>query len=451
MLDESNLHRYQWKATNCILHNPSVALWMDMGLGKTVSTLTAIEYLLGIGEVKRVLVIAPLRVALTTWPEEIKNWKHTQRLKFKVLAGLTPKKRGVACLNDTSPLHIINVDLVSWLVNFYGRHWPYDMVVIDESSMFKSDSSKRFRNLIRILFMARINRVVQLTGTPTSKGLTDLWSQVFLLDRGKRLGTSFKTFLEKYFTYDEYSRKSTIKTGCEELIYDSIADITLRLAAEDYLEMPNRIENLVEVTLPKPAQKIYDDMHSQLVCELEGETLSVTFAAAKSSKLCQLANGAVYTGDAGSGFWRPVHDAKMEALDSIISEARGAPVLIAYNFKFDCERIQAKYPNAIKIGDYPEVISDWNAGKIPILLAHPKSAGHGLNLQHGGNILVWFSPNWSLELTQQFNARLHRQGQKKPVFIHTIVARGTVDHVILGSLSGKFKTQDELLRALKAE
>lgn len=353
------------------------------------------------------------------------------------------------CMTSEAKIHIINVDLISWLIKFYGPKWPYDMIVLDEASLFKSSESKRFKNLAMILYMAKVTRLVQLTGTPTSKGLTDLWSQVFLLDKGKRLGTSYSSFIKKYFQFEEYSRKTFPKNNAEEEIYEAVNDITIRLTSDDYLKMPKRIENIVSVQLPKKARMLYEDLETEYLLELEGDEVTAAFAAARTTKLCQLANGAIYTGDAGDTFWRKVHDAKLDALDEIVGEAMGAPILVAYTFKSDKERILAKFPNAQTLDD-ENAQERWNAGDIPMLLAHPKSAGHGLNLQHGGNIIVWFGPNWSLELTQQFNARLYRQGQKKPVFIHTIVAQGTVDYTILDSLAGKFKTQDDLLRAIKS-
>lgn len=449
MLHEYNLHSYQWKIANAIIFNPCIALWVDMGLGKTISTLTAIEKLQGIGEVKRVLIVAPLRVATKTWPEEIRKWSHVRNLEYTQLAGLSLKKRKVACINNRSLINIINVDLLDWLIKFFGRRWPYDMVVLDESSLFKSSSSKRFKSLARVNHMAEIKRVVELTGTPTSKGLQDLWSQIYLLDKGDRLGASFSRFQTEYFTYDEYSYKFTPRSYSESAIYKKLEDITLRLDGSDYISLPDKIHNQVTVELPAKAKKLYKKLEDEFFCEIAGQEVTVAFAAAKTNKLSQLANGAIYTGEAGSGYWDAVHDEKLKALGDIVEESMGAPILLAYAFKFDAERILEKFPGSVQLKKDMSVIDKWNNGEIPMLLVHPKSAGHGLNLQKGGNIVVWFSPTWSLELEQQLNARLYRQGQEKPVIIHRIVAAGTVDETIIESLSGKLKSQEDLLNALK--
>jgi SNF2 family DNA or RNA helicase len=448
MLNRKDLHAYQYeKMVPHIINNNKCALYVDMGLGKTASTLTAISDLFDDFDIARVLIVAPLRVALNTWPDEIENWSHTKHLTYTQLAGLPARERKALCLQDRAQIHIINVDLVAWLVEFVNKKWPYDMVVIDESSLFKSSNSKRFKYLVMVLHAVGIRRIVQLTGTPTSNGLLDLWSQVYLLDTGKRLGYSVTTYRDRYFDHNVYEKKWEVRKEAEEVIHNRLKDICLRLDANDYLKMPKRIINDMFVVMPPEHRELYDELKREFLIKIEDETIVAAFAASLTNKLLQFCNGAVYLDDTGR--YKKIHDKKLEALDEILEEAAGEPVLIAYQFKSDKERILNRYKNAVALDKDPETIQRWNEGKIEALVAHPASAGHGLNLQKGGHIMVWFGLTWSLELYQQFNARLYRQGQTKPVIIHRIMMENTIEAIVESALNSKFKTQYELLNALR--
>ncbi|MCR9236192.1 MAG: DEAD/DEAH box helicase [Alphaproteobacteria bacterium] len=453
-----SLHGYQERAVSFVKDTPSCALWVDMGLGKTVTVLTAVSDLLHRFETGRVLVIAPLRVAMKTWPSEVQQWEHTQHLTSRVIKG-TPAQRLNILLHDRSDIHIINRELITWLVETIQNNpesrtdalangWPYDMVIIDEASSFKSSKTKRFKALRRML--PWIDRLIELTGTPASNGLLDVWSQIFLMDRGDRLGKTFTSFRDRYFLGDFHGYSWTIKKNADQKIYEKLDDICLTLTAADYLELPKRIDNMVEVELPTKARQQYQQLEKEFLAEIgEGEIVAVLHAAALTNKLLQFANGAIYTDDQKN--WSPVHDAKLEALAELVEEAAGQPLLVAYNYRTDLTRILDRFPQAEAIGRDPNTIDRWNKGDIPLLLAHPASAGHGLNLQHGGNTIIWFGLNWSLELYQQFNARLHRQGQEKPVIIHHIAAHNTVDETVLAALARKDVTQRALLNALKQD
>lgn len=448
MLTRNSLHRYQQKMVDWVIDNPKSALYVDMGLGKTVATLTAIADLFAAFEIGRVLVVAPLRVALSTWPTELRKWQHTQHLTHAQLAGLSAEQRRVVCMQDRSQIHFVNRELVEWLVRFYRAKWPYDMVVVDESSSFKSPASKRFKSLVMVQHAIGINRLVELTGTPTSTGLADLWSQIYLLDSGQRLGYSFGSFKKRYFETCEYTRKMVPRGNAESVIHDKLKDLCLRLAADDYLNMPEKITNTVEVCLSDAQYQTYRTLAADFLLELETGVVTADFAAALSTKLLQYCNGAMYLDDATR--WEGVHNAKLEALDTVIEEAAGNPVLVAYQFRADRERIVRRYPDAVVLQKDPDTIDRWNRGHIPILVAHPASAGHGLNLQHGGHIIAWFGLPWSLELYQQYNARLHRQGQTRPVFVHELVVKNTIEDVVKARLMGHLQTQDALLNALRA-
>lgn len=446
MLNRDKLHEYQNTMVQWIKEKPSCALFAEMGLGKSVSTLTAIADLLDTFEVGRVLVIAPLRVALHTWPNEIKNWEHTKHLSYATVCGNYGTR--IHALEGNEDIHIINRENVKWLVdNLRDIKWPYDMVVIDEASSFKSSKSQRFKALKKVL--PKVDRMVELTGTPASNGLLDVWAQVFLLDKGERLGKTFSGFRDRYFIGDYMGYSFEPRPGTEEKIYNKLQDICLTLSAEDYLKMPQRVDNVIPLTIPPKASNQYRELEKEFLLELEQETVEVTSAAALTNKLLQFSNGALYTDDKGT--FKAVHDTKLDALEEIIQEAAGQPILVAYNYKSDLARIRQRFPKAEHIGNAADTIDRWNAGKVPMLLAHPASAGHGLNLQKGGNIIIWFGLNWSLELYQQFNARLHRQGQTKPVFIHHLAVTDSVDMTVLEALQGKHITQKALLDALKKD
>ncbi|MBT8152723.1 DEAD/DEAH box helicase [Epibacterium ulvae] len=448
-LSRDNLHGYQERAVQFIKDNPSCALWVDMGLGKTVTVLTAVSDLLKSFEAHRVLIIAPLRVALNTWPGELGVWGHLGHLTLRNIHG-PPAARTATILGDRSDVHVINRELVPWLVETLKEHkagWPYDVVVIDEASSFKSSKTRRFKAMRKAL--PAIDRLIQLTGTPASNGLLDVWSQIFLLDRGARLGKTFTQYKNRYFEADYMGYNFTPRRGASDQIYEALDDVCLTLSAVDYLTLPDRVDNVVPLQLPETARGQYRELERDFLAEIGDDTVEVFNAAALTNKLLQFANGAVYTDDTGA--WADVHSAKLDALAEIVDGSAGAPLLVAHNFKSDAARILARFPQAQPLGKDPAQIDAWNRGEIRMLLAHPASAGHGLNLQKGGNTIVWFGLNWSLELYQQFNARLHRQGQTKPTIIHHLAVEDTVDQTVLAALARKDVTQRALLDALKSD
>ena len=397
-------------------------------------------------EVSRVLVIAPLRVARDTWPAELRKWEHLKGLTYSVAVGTEEERR--AALRERTVIHIINRENVDWLVNKSGIPFYYDMVVIDELSSFKSHQTKRFRALMKV--RPKVKRIVGLTGTPSSNGLMDLWAEFRLLDMGKRLGRFIGQYREAFFVPDKRNQHMifsyTPKSGAEEEIYRQISDITISMKAGDFLEMPERIESEVVVALSEKERARYERMKTEMVLELGGTEIDAVSAATLSNKLLQMANGAVYDEEGNS---TALHSRKLDALEDIIEAANGKPLLVAYWYKHDRERIMARF-DARDIKTSAD-ISDWNAGKIPVALIHPASAGHGLNLQEGGSALVWFGLTWSLELYQQTNARLWRQGQKSTVVIQHIIAKDTIDERVLATLAKKDKTQAALIEAVKAE
>ena len=443
MLDRDNLHAYQRRAVDFINDNAKCALWLDMGLGKTVSSLTAITDLIDSFAVNKVLIIAPLRVANSTWHNEIGNWQHLQHLSYSICTG--PEKKRIAALTRTADIYIINRENITWLVKHYDKKWPFDMVVIDESSSFKSSTSQRFKALRKAL--PYIDRLVELTGTPTSNGLLDLWAQMYLLDFGERLGRNMTAYKNRFFESDYMGYKYTPRKHANEQIYNLIDDLCMTMLAKDYLELPQRIDLRVPVTLPAKLQKEYETLERDFVALLDDEQIEVLNAAALAGKLLQFCNGAVYTDENKN--WSELHDLKIKALQDIVDDNPNENILVAYNFKTDLVRLQKAFPDAVVLDKAGDCIADWNDGKIKILLAHPASAGHGLNLQHGGSMIVWFGLNWSLELVQQFNARLYRQGQTKPVRIVSIVADGCIDDKVTDAILNKAITQRDLLNALK--
>ncbi len=440
-------HIYQQIAIQKILNMAAVGLFLDMGLGKTVCTLTAIsELLYDRFEVSRVLVIAPLRVAEDTWSREVEKWDHLQHLKIAKVLG-TEKQR-VAALTSKADIWVINRENVEWLVDFFGKYWPFDMVVVDELSSFKSNKAKRFRALRKVRPL--IKRIVGLTGTPAPNGLMDLWAQVYLLDRGERLGKTITGYRDRYFTPGQRNQMIVYnwkpKPEAEDAIHKKLSDICVSMRAEDWLKLSDRIDNIVHVQLSPAMKDTYKQLEKDLLLPFTSGDVVADTAAVLSNKLLQLANGAVYDENKGV---KELHDAKLQAVEDIIEAANGKPVLVFYAYKHDLSRLQARFKGA-KTLDTAKDIEDWNAGGVPILLAHPASAGHGLNLQAGGNTIVWFGLTWSLELYQQANARLHRQGQKEAVIVHHLVAEGTIDEDVMKVLGGKAKSQDALLEAVKA-
>ena len=440
-------HDYQKYVTDFILNHPVAAVFLDMGLGKTAITLSAIfDLCLDSFMVRKVLVIAPLRVARDTWPDEIKKWDHLRSLTYSVAVG-TEAERKAALLQRVS-VYIINRENIQWLIEESGLPFDYDMVVIDELSSFKSYQAKRFRSLLKV--RPSVKRIVGLTGTPSSNGLMDLWAEFRILDLGKRLGRFITHYRNAYFLPDKRNGQVVFsykpREGAEEEIYAAISDITISMKAVDHLKMPECVMNEVKVTLSEKERKTYDTMKADLVVSLGDEEIDAGNTAALANKLSQMANGAVY-GEDKRIF--PIHDRKLDALEDLIEAANGKPVLVAYWFKHDLERIQKRFKvREIKTS---RDIADWNNGRIPVAVIHPASAGHGLNLQAGGSTLIWFGLTWSLELYQQTNARLWRQGQKsETVVIHHIIAENTIDERIMNALRKKDKTQSALIDAVKA-
>ena len=455
-MDKSNLHKYQKVCVEHIISHPFCGVFLDMGLGKTISTLTAIEELkYDYCEIDTVLIIAPKRVVETVWEEEAKKWDHTKHLTFSKIIG-TERQR-LAALKVKADVHIISRDNIAWLCSLYAAKLPYDMLVIDELSSFKAHQTQRFKSLR--LARPWFKRVVGLTGTPAPNGLINLWSQMYLIDRGERLEKTITAYRSRYFRpgasngYVVYSYK--LLSDSERLIQERIKDICISMRAEDYLEMPERIDNFVRVTMPDKLMDAYKKFEQENVITLANEieegttTVNAVNAAALSNKLLQFANGAMYDENKNVV---PIHDLKLEALKEIIEAADGKPVLVAWTYQFDRDRIKNYFrsvaPRELKTA---EDINDWNAGKVRLMLAHPASAGHGINLQAGGNIIVWYGLTWSLELYQQFNARLYRQGQKQRTIIHHIVNTGTHDEDVVRALKSKDKTQNNLMNSIKAK
>jgi SNF2 family DNA or RNA helicase len=444
MLSRLDFHPYQERAVEWIKQKDSSALWLDMGLGKTATTLTAVADLIKTGHAHRVLIIAPLRVALSTWPAEVKKWSHLKDIHIQQLAGLPAAARQRALVAPFN-VSVINRELVPWLVEFYGQKWPYDTVVIDEASAFKSTQAKRWRALRSVL--PKINRVIELTATPSANSLIDLWPQIYLLDRGERLGKTKGIFLEKFCRQvgNPQWNQWEVRPERRDALFALLSDICLRMKAEDYLDVPDRINNVISITLPVKTLLHYRQLQKEFVVQLEQGEITAVNAAVQAGKLLQLCNGAMYLDEGG---WEEVHDEKLEALAEIV-ENLDEPILVAYQFKSDLARLQERFPKAEALGKDPATIDRWNEGRIPMLLAHPASAGHGLNLQRGGRTIVWFGLPWSLELYAQFNGRLHRQGQDKPVLVYHLLASGTVDEAVHATLDQKDATQNSLLEAVK--
>lgn len=417
-----------------------------MGLGKSVITLSAIfDLCLDSFLVCKVLVIAPLRVARDTWPAEINKWDHLKGLSYSVAVG-TEKER-IDALKKQSTLYIINRENVDWLVHKSGIPFQFDMVVIDELSSFKSYGAKRFKSLLKV--RPSVKRIVGLTGTPSSNGLMDLWAEFRILDLGQRLGRYISHYRNTYFKPDKRNAQIIFSykplPGAEEEIYKQISDITISMKSTDYLTMPEYVSNEVFVTLSEKEWKVYSDFKEDMVANLGDEEIDAVNVAVLSGKLLQMANGAVYDSENKA---HVIHDKKLDALEDLIEGANGKPVLVAYWYKHDLERIKERFP--VRQIQSSKDIEDWNDGKIPIAVIHPASAGHGLNLQSGGSTLIWFGLTWSLELYQQTNARLYRQGQRDTVIVHHIITKNTIDEDVLLALTKKEKTQDALIDAVKA-
>ena len=444
MLSRDNLHKYQERAVDFILKQERCMLALEMGLGKSVSTLTAICDMLDTFTASKVLVVAPLRVANSVWAQEVRLWDHLKHLRVSVATGSNKARREALSLD--ADIYVINRENIPWLVENYGKQWDFDVVVIDESSSFKNPSSKRFKALRKML--PNIDSVILLTGTPSPNGLLDLWAQMYLVDYGERLGRTLTGYKQRFFEADYWGRKFEPRKGSEEKIHALLADKIIHMSADDYLDVPARIDLQVRVPMPPKVAEGYKEFERTMLAELDdGEEVEASTAAVLANKLMQYANGALYT-DA-NGNWSETHAAKLDALSEIVDDNEGETILVAYNYKSDLARLLKRFPQAKLLDKRQETIDAWNRGDIPMLLAHPASAGHGLNLQKGGALCVWFGLNWSLELYQQFNARLHRQGQTRPVRVVHILAENTIDERVIGVLGDKDAVQRNLLTALK--
>ena len=437
-------HGYQVKATDRIKQQKHVGLFLDMGLGKTVITLTAIKELIDDFAIFKVLVIAPKRVAEDTWSREHEKWDHLSGLRISKILG-TPAQR-MKALDADADIYVIGRDNVKWLVELLGRKWPFDMVVIDELSSFKNPQAQRFKALRRVIPEAE--RVVGLTGTPSPNGLMDLWAEIYLLDRGERLGQTIGAYREKYFRAGACNGYVVYQwipySYSQKEIESKISDICMSMSADDSLELPERIDNEIKIRLTDKERKLYDQMEKDQLLTIEDEAVVALSAAAVMNKLLQMANGCVY---AEGGDAIRIHEKKLEALEEII-DTTGEPVLVFYSFRHDLDAIKRKIPDAKELGGADD-IKKWNEGKIRVLLAHPASVGYGLNLQEGGHVIVWYGLTWSLELYQQANARLYRQGQERSVIIHHLITEDTVDEQVMKALKAKDTSQAALLKALK--
>lgn len=442
---------YQQYCAARIVADAAVGLFLDMGLGKTVITLDAINTLrYDRWAVQRVLIIAPKKVAEGTWTKEAQKWEHLRHLRISAVLGSQQKR--LRALATPADIYVINRDNVAWLVDYFKNAWPFDMVVLDESSSFKNSQSKRFKALK--LVRSRINRLVELTGTPASNGLIDLWAQIYLLDGGARLGRTLGQYRERFFDPDKRSRTQifsyTPKDGSMEYIQQAIGDICVSMKAEDYLNLPDRMFDDVPVVLDDKARKAYWQLERDLLLELDEGQITAASAGVLTGKLLQLCNGAVYDSEK-----RPlaIHNCKVEAFLEVLEQLNGQHCLVFYNFQHDRDRLLAVLePLGLRVRVYQSAADEdaWNAGEIDVLLAHPASCAYGLNLQSGGHHIVWFGLTWSLEQYEQANKRLHRQGQRHPVIVHHLVVQGGMDEDVIESLRAKGDTQEALMDALKA-
>lgn len=447
---ERSLHSYQEYCVKRIIDTPTIGLFLEMGLGKTAVTLTAIKRLkYEYWTVKKVLIIAPKKVAESTWDREAAKWPELHSLRFSHVLGTAAERE--AALASPADIYLVNRENTQWLVNYYRHAWPFDMVVIDESSSFKNHQAKRFKALK--LVRSRISRIVELTGTPNPRSLMDLWAQVYLLDGGKRLGRTITAYRDAFFVPDKRNRTTIFsyapKPGTAEEIYRLISDICISMKSEDYLELPELVYDSIPVKLDSAAQRAYDKLERDMLLPVDESVITAGSAAVLRGKLLQLCNGAVYDED---GRVVPVHTCKLEALLETIEQLGGQHAIICYNFRHDRERILAALA-AVKLHgvvyEGREQEEAWNAGKIDLLLVQPASCGYGLNLQEGGHHIIWFGLTDSLELYQQTNKRLHRQGQAFPVIVHHLLVQGGTDEDVLQSLDGKADGQDRLLDALR--
>lgn len=446
---------YQQQMIDAIINRPRVGVWAGMGLGKTSACLAAIDALRMVEHV-RPLVVAPLRVAASTWPDEAGKWANFRHLKVSAIVGKEKQRR--AALDERADVYTTNYEQLPWLRDVLGDEWPFNMVIADESTKLKgfrlNQGTQRAKALSKVAW-TKVKRFVELTGTPSPNGLIDLWGQSWFLDRGERLGKSFGAFTDRWFTSIPVGDFSIVKPRgfAHEQITEKLSDLCFSLDPKDWFDLRQPIVNHMRVQLPVHAMRIHEEFKDEALAQIAGQTVSAVTAAAVTTKCLQVANGAVYHED---GTWAALHDGKLEALDSIIEEAAGAPVLVAYHWKHDLERLQKRYRQLRVLDADPQTIRDWNAGRIQILAAHPASAGHGLNLQDGGNILVFFGLWWNLEEHQQIIERIGptrqaQSGHDRPVYIHYLIAEDTLDELVIARLEGKATVQDLLMNAMKGE
>ena len=444
-------HKYQQYFIQRILDTPYLAGWLGMGMGKTVSTLTAInELMYSRWQVRKALIIAPKKVSEATWQDEASKWDHLRHLRFASVLG--SERQRLAALYRDADIYVINRENTQWLVDTLGPEWFFDMVVLDEASSFKNHQAKRFRKLKTV--RPRIRRLLELTGTPAPRDLIDLWAQIYLLDQGQRLGKTISSYRDQYFLPDKRNATTIFsykeQEGASDRIRAKLADICVSMKAEDYLELPSMVENVVPVVLDNPAQKRYNELEKQLVLEVGDQVVDAGTAAALRMKLLQVASGAVYD-DIGAVAY--IHDCKLEAFMELIESLGGEHALVFYAFRHDLDRLCEALDKAkvsYRVFSGPEDQRLWNEGKVSVLLAHPASCAYGLNLQGGGHNVVWYGLTDSLELYQQANARLHRQGQSMPVVVHKLIVKGSVDEDVNLGLSLKDQCQEALLQAMKA-
>jgi SNF2 family DNA or RNA helicase len=447
-------HGYQDLIIGVIQNLKRCAVWAGMGLGKTVSTATALEDLSMVEDIYPILIVAPLRVARTTWPQEYRKWNHLRHIQVMPVCGSLKERQ--AALRVKVPVYTTNFEQLPWLVEHFGDKWPFKTMVIDEATKLKGfrlrQGTQRARALARVAH-TKVKRIVLLTGTPSPNGLQDLWGQMWFVDKGDRLGRTFDAFKQRWFRASRTGFGVEATDQAQDQIQAALRDVCITIDAADWFDLNAPIINTIRVELPPAAKVLYKDMEKKFFIELEGDKIEATSSAAKSMKLLQIANGAAYI-EGGNTTWKVIHDEKLAALEEIVEEAAGMPVLVAYHFKSDLARLMARFPTGRQLDSNPQTIDDWNAGLIPVLFAHPASAGHGLNLQDGSNILAFFSVNWNLEEHQQIIERIGpvrqlQAGHKRPVFMHFILAADTVDELVLERLQTKREVQDILHQAMK--
>ena len=442
MLKENQMYAYQRRGVDFIKEKKKCLLFLDMGLGKTTTTLTAMSHLLADFDVFRVLVVAPLRVANTVWKQEAAKWEHLQHLSIGIATGSEIDR--IRTILAGHQITVINRENIPWLVA--RGDWDFDAVVIDESTSFKSHKAQRFKAMKSV--MSKVTHMVELTGTPSPQGMQDLWSQLYLVDGGERLGRNITSFMGRFYQRSGFQGYGyTINDGAADNIRSRIQDVCLTMTSEDYLTLPDVLYSYETVQLPESAKKEYKKLKKEMLITLENEKdIMAPSASALNNKLLQMCNGAIYD---ENGAWHEIHDAKIQALKELLEDNPNENVLVAYNFKSDLMRLQAAFPEAVALDKKGLAVDQWNEGKIKMLLAHPASAGHGLNMQFGGSTLIYFGLTWSLEYYLQFNKRLHRQGQKSNVRIIHLVVEGGVDEAVVKALTEKNATQQRLIDNLK--